>query len=145
MMRSLSRLFVMLLVAVSLASPAYSAGIEADEMLDDPVLEARARELSKQIRCPICAGETISESNADISKELRLIIRKRLTQGADEDQIKQELVAGYGEAVLMAPPLNTRSVALYAAPFAFLLLGAGIVALWWRTSNKAVAPQEESA
>lgn len=132
-------LFLALAVLLT-APPVAAAGIEADEMLADPALEARARTLSREIRCPICAGETISESNADISRQLRLIIRKRLSDGISEDQIKDELVASYGEAVLMTPPLTSRSVALYAAPLVILVLGGGIVALWWKTSQRAPVP-----
>lgn len=115
-----------------LASSAFAAGVEADEALPDAAQEERARALSREIRCPVCSGESIAESNASISRELRLVVREEISRGASDQEIKDYLVIRYGEAVLMQPPLNQRTWLLYASPLMFLLIGGGAIALWWR-------------
>ena len=83
--------------------PRPALAVQPDEMLADPALEARAREISREVRCPVCQGETIDDSNARISRDLRLIIRERLVAGDTDEEVVAFLVDRYGEFVLFNP------------------------------------------
>jgi cytochrome c-type biogenesis protein CcmH len=115
----------LILILTLLASPLWA--VEPSEMLDDPVLEGRARDLSAGLRCPICQNESIDESNAALSKELRIIVRERLVAGDSDQDILDYLVARYGEYVLLNPTVSGANWILWlAAPGLFLLaLGVG--------------------
>jgi cytochrome c-type biogenesis protein CcmH len=122
-------------LALLLLSPAHA--VQPDEILKDPALEARARQLSSGLRCLVCQNESIDDSSAPLAKDLRLLVRERITAGDSDAQVRAFLVARYGEFVLLRPPLSARTLALYAAPFAALALGGAIV---WRLSRRRAAP-----
>ena len=107
-----------------LVAPAWA--VQPDEMLADPALEARAREISRDIRCPVCQGETIDDSNAPISRDLRLIIRERLVAGDSDAAVVDYIVARYGEGVLFKPPAEGVNLVLWLAGPALLLAGVGV-------------------
>jgi cytochrome c-type biogenesis protein CcmH len=107
-----------------LASPVFA--VQPDEMLADPVLEARAREISRDIRCPVCQGETIDDSNAPISRDLRLIIRERLVAGDTDAEVVDYIVARYGEFVLYNPRPTGSNLILWLAGPVLLLAGIGV-------------------
>lgn len=106
------------------ASPVIA--VQPDEMLADPILESRAREISRDIRCPVCQGETIDDSNAPISRDLRLIIRERLVAGDTDAEVVDYIVARYGEGVLFNPPAEGANLVLWLAGPALLLAGIGV-------------------
>ena len=93
-------------------------------MLKDPKLEARARELSRELRCMVCQNQSIDESEAPLARDLRLLVRERLTKGDTDQQVLDFLVARYGEFVLLKPPLESRTIILWALPPVALLAGA---------------------
>ena len=93
-----------LLLALTLAAPA--GAIEPQEQLADPALEARARTISQELRCPVCQNESIDDSNADLARDLRRIVRERLTAGDTDDQVVGFITARYGDYVLLRPPLR---------------------------------------
>ena len=110
-----------------LASPAFA--VQPDEMLADPALEARARAISELIRCPVCQGETIDDSNASIAHDLRLLIRERLVAGDTDDQVIDFLVARYGDFILFRPRAEGVNLILWTAgPILLIgaLIGAGV-------------------
>lgn len=107
-----------------LAAPVWA--VEPDEMLADPVLEDRARELSAGLRCPVCQNESIDESNAPLAKELRIIVRERLVAGDTDQQIVDYLVARYGEFVLLNPTVSGANWILWLAAPALFLAGLGM-------------------
>jgi cytochrome c-type biogenesis protein CcmH len=110
-----------------LATPVLA--VQPDEMLADPALEARARAISKDIRCPVCQGETIDDSNAPISRDLRIIIRERLAAGDTDDEVIDYIVARYGEFVLFNPRADGSNLILWlAGPALFLAALAVAVA-----------------
>ncbi len=116
-----------LLVLAMIASPALA--VNPDEILADPVLEARARDLSKELRCVVCRGENIDESNAGVARDLRLLVRERLVAGDDDQGVLDYIVERYGEYVLMTPTRDGANWLLWlAGPTLFLLalLGGGI-------------------
>ena len=116
------RLFLILLAF--LASPAFA--VQPDEMLDDPALEARARAITITLRCPVCQGESIDDSNAPISRDLRLLVRERLLAGDSDAQAVDYIIARYGEFVLFKPRTTGSGLALWLAGPLMLLAGAGI-------------------
>ena len=100
--------------------------VQPDEMLADPVLEARAREISRDIRCPVCQGETIDDSSAPISRDLRLIIRERLVAGDSDEEVVDFIVDRFGEGVLFKPRAEGVNLVLWLAGAALLLAGIAV-------------------
>jgi len=117
-----------------------AGAVEPNEMLADPVLEARARDLSREIRCLVCQNQAIDDSNADLAHDLRLLLRERLVAGDSDEQAKQFLVARYGDFVLLRPPLKPRTYALWFGPAVVLLLGGFGTALYMRRRRPRAAP-----
>ena len=128
----------LLLAFMLLAATAQA--VEPSEMLKDPVLEARARAISKELRCLVCQNQSIDDSNADLAHDLRLIVRERLTAGDSDDQVKAYLVARYGDFILLDPPFEAKTLLLWSGPALVLLLGAGAVVLAYRRRRIDVAP-----
>ena len=100
--------------------------VQPDEMLADPALEARAREISRDIRCPVCQGATIDDSNAPIARDLRLIIRERLVAGDSDEAVVDYIVDRFGEGVLFNPRAKGVNLILWLAGPALLLAGIGV-------------------
>ena len=126
-----SRAAVMLLTLIG-AAPAFAAGEQPDEStyvapLANPVLEARAKALQKELRCLVCQGQSIDESNAPLAADLRRLIRQQMQAGQSDDQIKAFLVARYGAFVLMKPPVRQDTFFLWFGPMLFVLAGAGVI------------------
>lgn len=103
----------LLLTLLLLAAPVLA--VQPDEVLEDPVLETRARDISKLLRCPVCQGETIDESNASISRDLRLYVRERLVEGDSDDEVIDAVTDRYGEFVLFEPRATGGNLILYLA------------------------------
>lgn len=122
------RSIIMALLVVVLTVPAFA--VEPGEMLKDPALEARARELSKEIRCLVCQNQSIDDSNAGLAKDLRVILRERLVAGDSDSDIKTFLVERYGDFVLLKPPVKAETLFLWYGPFAIGVLGAIGVAVF---------------
>ena len=142
--------FAALVLALALA--ALSAGpagaVLPDEVLDDPVLEARARELSREIRCVVCQNESIDTSNADLARELRILVRERLTAGDSDAEVLDFLVARYGDFVLLRPRMTPANYLLWFGPAAVLLFGLAGVALYFRrrqpSAEDGLSAEEEA-
>ena len=109
-----------------------AVAVQPDEILDDPVLEARARDLSKGLRCLVCRNESIDESNAGLARDLRLLVRERLVAGDTDQQAVDFIVARYGEYVLLKPRATGSNLVLYLIGPALLLLGGGAATLYVR-------------
>jgi cytochrome c-type biogenesis protein CcmH len=125
------------LLALLLASTAALA-VPAPETLRDPAQEARARALQKEFRCLVCQGESIDESGAPLAADLRRLIREHIARGETDAQIKDYLVARYGEFILMDPPFQADTYALWIAPFAILLVAGGVAAFIVLRARKRV-------
>lgn len=111
---------------VAATSPAHA--VQPDEILTDPIKEARARELSKELRCMVCQNQSIDDSDAPLARDLRLLVRERISAGDSDTQVIDFLVARYGEFVLLKPRLNPHTVLLWLLP-PLALMGGGL-ALW---------------
>ena len=126
--------------ACSMAAPALA--VLPDEVLADPALEARARTISAQLRCLVCQNESIDDSNADLARELRLIVRERLVAGDTDEQVVQYLVDRYGEFVLLKPVFAPHTLILWtAAPLVLVIGGIAIVIAARRKRAAAPAPE----
>ncbi|NZD48664.1 cytochrome c-type biogenesis protein [Rhizobium leguminosarum] len=117
MMRRLLLAFAMLLMA----APAFA--VNPDEVLADPALEARARTLSAELRCMVCQNQSIDDSNADLAKDLRLLVRERITDGDSDEAVLTYIVSRYGEFVLLKPRVSMKTVLLWGAPVLLVLAG----------------------
>ena len=123
------------LIICLLALPALAL-VTPDEQLADPALEARARAISKDIRCPLCEGQSIDESNAGVARDLRLLIRERLMAGDSDEDVIAYLQSRYGDAILMKPPVTVKTGLLWLGPFLVLMIGGGLTALFiWRAQK----------
>jgi cytochrome c-type biogenesis protein CcmH len=116
-----------LILCLSLLFALPALAVQPDEVLPDPALEARARDISKVLRCPVCQGETIDESNAPISRDLRLYLRERLVAGDSDGEVIEAVTQRFGEFVLFEPPVRGANWLLYLAGplMALLALFAG--------------------
>ncbi len=125
------------LIALALfASLGAAFAVEPDEMLKDPALEARARALSETLRCMVCQNQSIEDSAAPLARDLRLIVRERVLAGDSDPQIRDYLVARYGEFVLLDPRLSAHTIALWAIPGGILLIGAAWILFMWFRGNR---------
>jgi len=125
--------------------------VEPNEMLADPTLEARARVLSKELRCMVCQNQSIDDSEAPLAHDLRVLVRERLKSGDSDAQVLDFLVARYGEFVLLRPRLSWHTLLLWGLPPAILLIGIVTIAVVVRRRNHAaqagtanLTPEEES-
>nr|WP_321342093.1 cytochrome c-type biogenesis protein [uncultured Cohaesibacter sp.] len=121
-------------------APAYA--VNPDEMLKDPQLEARAREISEGLRCLVCQNQSIDDSNAPLARDLRILVRERLSKGDSDKQVKSFLVDRYGEFVLLKPSFSSKNLLLWAfAPFV-LIIGIMAIFLFYRR-NRMIAQKAE--
>ena len=125
------------LVAVSLVTAAWA--VEPDEVLDDPALETRARELSKDLRCLVCRNESIDESNAELARDLRILLRERLVAGDSDIEAMDFIVDRFGEYVLLRPTVTGANWMLWAAGPAMLLLA--LIMAWAYLRGRSNAPR----
>ncbi len=124
-----------LILLAFIAAPAFA--VQPDEMLKDPALEARARAITANLRCPVCQGESIDDSNAPISRDLRLAVRERITLGDSDDQVIDYVTTRYGEFVLFKPRTTGSGLILWLAGPLMLLAGAGIALVTLRARGAA--------
>lgn len=146
-----SNLILTPLLALFLALSAPAIAVQPDEVLSNPVLEARARDISQKLRCPICQGENIDESNAAISRDLRLYVRERLMAGDSDSQVVDNVADRYGEFVLFEPRHSGGNLLLWLAGPAMALIALLVVAVFLRnrarpdpTAIAALSPDERS-
>lgn len=129
-----------LIIALCLA-PFSALAVQPDEVLPDAAMEARARQISQKLRCPICQGENIDESNAAISRDLRLYVRERLVAGDDNDQVIDAVVDRFGEFVLFEPRPRGGNLVLWLAGPVMAVLGL-LIAWRFLRRRRDVAPVE---
>ena len=134
-----------LLLLIALLAPTRLWAVEPDEMLSDPTLEARARALSKELRCMVCQNESIDDSGAPLAHDLRVLVRDRIKAGDSDAQVLDFLVARYGEFVLLKPRLSWHTAALWGLPPTVLLFGAAVILLDLRRRRSGqVAGEQEN-
>lgn len=129
---------ILILIFLLLAGPVFA--VQPSEILSDPALESRAREISAGLRCPVCQNESIDESNAPISHELRVLLRERLVAGDTDEQVVDLLVARFGEFILLNPDRQGANLILWAAAPAMLLIA--LLVGWLTIRRRAPAEQQ---
>ena len=139
-MRLISAVFLALSL---LASPA--AAVLPDEVLDDPALESRARELSLELRCLVCQNQSIDDSNAELARDLRLLVRERLVAGDTNEETMAYIRARYGDFVLLRPPVQRSTYLLWFGPIGIVFAGIAIVIVTSRRRRKNAAAATPSA
>ena len=138
MRRGLAILFALALIA----SPAAHA-VQPDEVMADPAKEARARNLSRELRCMVCQNQSIDDSEAPLARDLRLLVRERIAAGDSDAQVMDFLVARYGEFVLLKPRLNSHTWLLwFLTPLA---LSGGGIALWIHSRRRAQSAEGQDS
>jgi len=131
-------IFILLLFLLSmfmLSGDGYA--VQPSEMLGNPQLEARARNISEDLRCLVCQNQSIDDSDADLAHDLRLLVRQRLLAGDSNEQVKQYLVSRYGDYVLLNPPFKASTVVLWLGPPFFFLAALFIVSVFYRRRHQA--------
>ena len=137
------RLALIALLAALLA-PAAALAVQPDEILKDSALEARARDLSRGLRCMVCQNQSIDDSEAPLARDLRIIVRERLTQGDSDSQVIDYLVARYGEFVLLKPRFELHTLLLWGVPPVVLVCGAIALFVMGRRKHPVAAAVEAS-
>ena len=142
-MRDWIRLIVGAFLAALIALQSTAAySVEPDEVLEDPVLEERAREISSQLRCLVCQNQNIDSSDAPLAKDLRVLVRERLVQGDSNRQVIDYVVDRYGEFALLQPRVGWHTMLLWGTPFLALILG--LIVFYARTRSTVVEGQGEA-
>jgi cytochrome c-type biogenesis protein CcmH len=134
-----------LLALALLATPA--GAVQPDEILSDPALEQRARGITATLRCVVCRNESVDDSNADIARDIRLMVRERLVAGDTDEEVVEFMVERFGEFVLLTPRATGSNLILWIAGPALLLIGLGIAATAYRgrrPAAEALSPEEEA-
>ena len=126
----LTKIFI-LIIAICLIQffSAASYGVDPDEILQDQKQELRARNISKNIRCMICQNQSIDESNAPLAKDLRVLIRNKIKEGNNNEEIYKFLTDRYGDFILLKPPIKLSTLALWFLPFVFFVIGIIVIFL----------------
>jgi cytochrome c-type biogenesis protein CcmH len=134
---------------MSLAAAGHAVAVQPDEILKDPVLERRARDISAGLRCLVCQNQSIDDSDAPLAKDLRVLVRERLQSGDSDRQVRDFVVQRYGEFVLLKPAFGLHTALLWLGPLLVLTAGAGGLFLTLRRSRAASAlplnPDERAA
>jgi cytochrome c-type biogenesis protein CcmH len=126
-----SRFFALLLILMAMATPLRA--VEPDEVLKDPALEARARAISAELRCLVCQNQSIDDSHAPLARDLRLLVRQKLTDGESDEAVFAFLIQRYGDFILLKPRFSAETLVLWLSPFALLIAGG------WALFKKARA------
>ena len=136
MFKNILKIIISILLAqISLIN---SNAVEPDEILSNQKYEIRAREISKNIRCMVCQNQSIDDSSSPIARDLRILIRNKIEEGSQDQEIYKFLTKRYGDFILLKPPLKANTIALWFLPFIFLLVGVLVVLNHNKKSNKFI-------
>jgi cytochrome c-type biogenesis protein CcmH len=145
MIRPLAAVLLAVLLVVGTVPPGFAA-LDPREMLADPAQEARARDISKGLRCLVCQNQSIDDSNAELARDLRLLVRERIAAGDTNDQVLAFVTARYGDYVLLTPPLKPETLLLWIGP-GLVFLAAAVGAFFYlrrRPAGEAAKPLTEA-
>lgn len=142
----MKRVAAILVISMGMLIPAFA--IQPGEVLDDPVLEQRARQLSAGLRCMVCQNQSIDDSDAELARDLRILVRERVAAGETDEEVIDYIVSRYGEFVLLRPRFNLRNALLWATPVVLLFVGAlaiGFASRRRRAVERPLSHEEEHA
>lgn len=123
----MSRLIALALLLLTMIASLPATAVEPSEVLDDPVLEARARDISKGLRCVVCQNQSIDDSDASLARDLRVLVRERLVNGDSDQEVIDYIVSRYGDFVLLNPPFKATTLVLWLGPL--LMIGLALFSL----------------
>lgn len=132
------RILLAFMLVLSSSVPAFA--VNPDEILADPKLEARARELGKELRCLVCQNQSIDESDAELARDLRVLVRERISAGDTDRQVMDYIVSRYGDFVLLRPPVKSTTYILWFGPALVLVLGLLAIFFFYRRRGAAAGP-----
>lgn len=135
------RILSLLLLLGALLVPMARA-VEPDEMLPDPKQEARARALTKDLRCVVCQNQSVDDSDAPLAKDIRVLVREQISQGRSDQEVIDFIVARYGKFVLLNPPLEGDTALIWIGPFAVFFIGLGMAIYFIRRPGPAATPAQ---
>ena len=130
---------LLMMAPVGLSHAAFAAATAVPETFSDPGMEARARHVQRQLRCLICAGESIDESASSFAVDVRRLVREQIAEGKTDSQVEEFFVARYGDAILMKPPLQPATWLLWLGPFGVLAIAGGVAWVTIKKAGKAVS------
>ena len=138
----MKRILCLALLLATLFGSFNVAAVEPSERLSDPQLEQRARTISTGLRCPVCQNQSIDDSDAQLAKDLRLIVRQRLLAGDSDDDVKQYLVVRYGDYILLQPPLKATTALLWLGPALIFIITMIWLFFFYRSpkTEKTITP-----
>jgi len=134
------RALLLALAFAAFMAPGPAHAVRPDEMLSDPGLEARAREVGSELRCLVCRNQSIDDSDADLAHDLRVLVRERIKGGDSNDQVVAYVRARYGDFVLLRPPFEIGTLLLWGGPLLILLLGGAAIFRFYRGREAATSP-----
>ena len=134
----------LLVLALALAAAPQALAVQPDEILADPALEARARVLSKELRCMVCQNQSIDDSDAPLARDLRVLVRERLEAGDSDQQVIDFLVARYGDFVLLKPRFTSYTALLWLMPAVVFVIGALALVVFARRHGRGRRPRAAS-
>ena len=137
------RVLAIALISITMMSPAHA--VNPDEILEDLELEARARVVGKELRCLVCQNQSIDDSDADLARDLRVLVRERITQGDSNEEVIDYVVSRYGDFVLLNPPFKLKTYALWFGPWVILVSGVGVIWLFYRRRHTAFSEGNATA
>lgn len=132
------RILTTLILLSGIALSSGAGAVNPDEVLSDPALEARARVISKDVRCVVCQNQSIDDSNAELARDLRVLVRERISAGDSNQQVLDYLVSRYGDFVLLSPPFKSSTLVLWLGPILFIVLGLIAVIVFLRRQSYAM-------
>ncbi|MFN0044215.1 MAG: cytochrome c-type biogenesis protein [Alphaproteobacteria bacterium] len=138
----LASLIAAMFACAIVLGPSFSAAMEPGEALNDPALEARAREIGRELRCLVCQNQSIDDSNAELARDLRRLVRERVSAGENKDQVIAHVVARYGNFVRLKPPMESSTYLLWFGPALVLIAGAFAARLVYRRMRTGAAAAE---
>jgi len=138
----LKRICAVIVVVVAMLGGGIAHAVQPDEIMANPAEEARARDLSQELRCMVCQNQSIDDSNAPLARDLRLLVRERIAAGDSDTQVIDFLVARYGEFVLLKPRFKTHTLLLWLLPP--LVLIGGAAALWAQSRRRSTAGAQQA-
>ncbi|MEE2745416.1 MAG: cytochrome c-type biogenesis protein [Pseudomonadota bacterium] len=131
-------------LAVALVFLSFDAhALDPNEILDNPVLEKRARHISKNLRCVVCQNQSIDDSDAELARDFRVLVRQRLMLGDSDQEVLDYIVSRYGDFVLLRPPVKGVTMVLWLGPIIFIIIGLGVLLFHFRR-NKHSLREEDS-
>ena len=135
----MKRALITLALAINLLAATPGIAVQPGEMLSDPALEARARDISRNLRCLVCQNQSIDDSDADLARDLRVLVRERLKVGDGDKQVVAYIVDRYGDFVLLDPPFKAATLVLWLGPAAIALAGIGAVLLYFLRQRRRLS------